>query len=708
MAITTNSAYASGTVSSVSGTTFTASGSTFASGDVGRCIYMLNGDAEGQTRKIVGYISGTVVTLDHAWDDSPIDGITEDEPSNGDTFFVSYFFDELDDGSNLIKHDQFCYELTSTWNASNTFVYDTNITFICNGANLNFSTSACLRLGDKTSDSFSSNGCNIFDTNSATFGWDSGDLGGDFQMYGGTFTGVNSSSFWRFQANGMVRFCDVTQFGRHGMRLTGAKSAIVNYKVVGNDATFSPFTVAGTFGQIRNISAYNCDACLYWQSGTPGGAATLKNVRAENLDEGYFQYRPLSDTKLTLEGVEVSEIEDAPKFGDYISGGPSAFEVDVKNNIAINAFNSSGTALTGHRIYIENEAGTEQENSTGDLEATAYLIRYFDMASGDSTGGVDWGTDGTSYTPMLVKIRKYGYQAFNTSWDGRSSLTTLNIFMVDDNVVVANEAIAGAYTGIAVNGSSETITISSDHTLQEIYDYIQWWSTQSANMQYVVPMTSADGNTFILAQNWDLICDGGDITSGTGKSLNFSGTGILQLNGNTANNVNVSSGDVHLESATDLTGMTIANDLRIDTGVNSTLNFTGINVGGNVWNDSASNTLTINAVTSNITAGDAGTGNGETNIVNAVIVTITCVDISGTPIENARVYLKTTADGVIYNDLTDVNGQISLSYNYTGDEALVESKARKGSSLPYFKSAPISGTITSNGLSATITMISDE
>jgi hypothetical protein len=76
------------------------------------------------------------------------------------------------------------------------------------------------------------------------------------------------------------------------------------------------------------------------------------------------------------------------------------------------------------------------------------------MASGDSTGGVDWDTDGTSYTPMVVKVRKYGYQPFLTSWDGRSSLTTLNIFMVDDNVVVANEATAGAYTGITVNGST--------------------------------------------------------------------------------------------------------------------------------------------------------------------------------------------------------------------------------------------------------------
>jgi hypothetical protein len=531
MALTTNSAYASGTVSSVSGTTFTASSSTFISGDVGRCIYMLNGDAEGQTRKIVGYTSATVVTIDHAWDDSPIDGITEDEPSNGDTFYVSYFFDELDDGSNLIKHDQFCYELTSTWNASSTFVYDTNLTFICNGANLNFSTSACLRFGDKTSDSFSSNGCNIFDTNSATYGWDSGSSGGDFQMYGGTFTGTNAGSFWRFQANGMVRFCDVTQFGPHGMRLTGAKSAVVNYKVAGNDATYSPFTVAGTFGQIRNISAYNCDACLYWQSGTPGGDATLKNVRAENLDEGYFQYRPLSDTTLTLEGVEVSEIEAAPKFGDYISGGPSAFEVVVKNNIAINAFNSSGTPLTGHRIYIENSIGTEQENSTGDLDATAYLIRYFDMASGDSTGGVDWDADGTSYTPMVVKVRKYGYQPFLTSWDGLSSLTTLNIFMFDDNVVVANETTAGAYTGITVNGSTETITVGENHTLQEIYDYCQWWSTQSANVQYDIPMTSVDGTNFALASGWDFVVSSTYTVTAEGQTLTLSGGGSFTISG---------------------------------------------------------------------------------------------------------------------------------------------------------------------------------
>jgi hypothetical protein len=268
------------------------------------------------------------------------------------------------------------------------------------------------------------------------------------------------------------------------------------------------------------------------------------------------------------------------------------------------------------------------------------------MARGDSTGGVDWDTDGTDYTPMVVKIRKYGYQPFLTSWDGRSSLTTLNIFMVDDNVVVANETTAGAYTGITVDGSTETITISADHTMQEIYDYVQWWSAQSTNVQYVVPMESADGNTFIIAEDWRLICNGGSITSGTGKTLAFSGTGYLQLDGETADNIAVNSGDVYLESATNLTGMTITDDLRIDTGANSTLTFDAMVISGNVWNDDASHTLTINATNgSSMTAGDPGVGNGQTNVINAVTLTITVTDINGAVIENARVLLEANTGG---------------------------------------------------------------
>jgi hypothetical protein len=715
MALTTNTAYASGTVSSVSGTTFTASSSTFVSGDVGRCIWMANGDARGQTRKIVGYTSGTVVTVDQAWDESPIDNITEDEPSNGDTFRVSWFLDELDDGTNLIKHDDQMYELTDTWNVSNAFVYDINKMLKLDGSDMNFATSACLRLGDKTEDRFSENGCTIFDTNTSLIAWDPGDSGGDFQMYGGVFWGSSANSFWRFQAGNMVRFCDVVQFGNHGMRLSGEKSAVMNYTIVGNEATFSPFTTASPFGEIRNINAFRSDACLYWQSGSPGGATTLRNVRAQDLQEAFFQYRPLSDTKLTLEGISVQEIEDAPIFGEYISGGPSAFEVDVKNNIAVNVFEAdTGNTLSGARSYLENDAGTGVLNDTGQIASTSILIRSFDVSSGASTSDLEWdAASGTGFTPMSLKVRKYGYVPFQTVWDGQNVLETFNVYLADDNVVVASEATAGAYTGITVNGSTETITITSDHTLQEIYDYCQWWSVQSGNVQYDVPLTSVDGNTFALPTNWSMILNGGSITSGTGKTLVFGGTGILQMDGETADNVTVAAGDVHLESATNLTGMTIADDLRIDTGANSTLSFTSMDVSGNVWNDDSSHTLTINATNSSLTAGDPGTGNGQTNIVSSVPVTITAVTTLGTPIENARVFLETTPGGVDIFDgsdgtsLTDSNGEVTTSYSGTTPVS-VTGRVRKSTSSPFYKTGVISGQITSSGFSATIVMVLDE
>jgi hypothetical protein len=193
-----------------------------------------------------------------------------------------------------------------------------------------------------------------------------------------------------------------------------------------------------------------------------------------------------------------------------------------------------------------------------------------------------------------------------------------------------------------------------------------------------------------------LICDGGDITSGTGKSLNFSGTGILQLDGNTADNVNVVSGDVHLESATNLSGMNISDDLRIDTGANSTLSFTNMDVGGNVWNDSASNTLTINASSSSLTAGDPGTGNGQTNIVTSVTITIDGL------ITGSRVRVERQSDGGLITQGVESSG--SYTDTYGGSTPLsVYVKVRLAGYIPI--KAP--ATITSTGLSFTAAQVVD-
>jgi len=150
------------------------------------------------------------------------------------------------------------------------------------------------------------------------------------------------------------------------------------------------------------------------------------------------------------------------------------------------------------------------------------------------------------------------------------------------------------------------------------------------------------------------------------------------------------------------------------------IDFTGYNASDG-QNDSTlyvartSGSVTINLVgcSGNISVKTAGAS--VDLVINPVTLTITVEDIStGLPIEGARVYVTADAGGsmsegeVIIDGVTDVNGQISDTQTYTSDQPIT-GRVRSASSSPYYKTAPIVGTVDSaNGLSLTIQMIRDE
>ena len=210
--------------------------------------------------------------------------------------------------------------------------------------------------------------------------------------------------------------------------------------------------------------------------------------------------------------------------------------------------------------------------------------------------------------------------------------------------------------------------------------------------------------------------DMGDITcnSAVTGDATFDNAGDVIMNGTADLDGSTITNDLYLNNATNLSNITVNGDLRIATGANSTLTFTNVTVAGSVFNDSASNTLTINATGGSMTAGDAGTGNGQTNIVNTVTLTVTAQDSSATGIENARVYLEAasggplTAGDEIINTLTNASGIVTDStFNYSSDQP-VTGVIRKGTSSPRYKQGVISGTITSTGFTTTVTLVSDE
>lgn len=90
--------------------------------------------------------------------------------------------------------------------------------------------------------------------------------------------------------------------------------------------------------------------------------------------------------------------------------------------------------------------------------------------------------------------------------------------------------------------------------------------------------------------------------------------------------------------------------------------------------------------------------------------------VTGANIQNVLVYLYAGAGGgiaegtpIINKVLTNSSGVASnSSFELIGTSQPVVGRARKGSGTPLYKTSPIAGTITSDGLDVTIFMISDE
>ena len=175
----------------------------------------------------------------------------------------------------------------------------------------------------------------------------------------------------------------------------------------------------------------------------------------------------------------------------------------------------------------------------------------------------------TPYFNYTFKVRKYGYKYLSrpASWSARSKEA---IVLDTNSYVVANESTAGAYTGITINGTAKTISISGARTIQELYDYSQWWTAQSTNITYDEPITTSNGIEFTLATGWTITpnelldCSGKKLSGGTiilsttgtinpcvgTTTLSFSTVGTYDLSGGeyswTVTLVNTSGGSVEV------------------------------------------------------------------------------------------------------------------------------------------------------------------
>jgi hypothetical protein len=376
-----------------------------------------------------------------------------------------------------------------------------------------------LQLGELDGDGYGINGCQVFMNNSFStsiinLGSTTGNNTGNIKFYGchikgtspnTTGIGINGVYFWRFYDDDTSQVCDIRdcQFEFNGGgRFHGTNSKLVRNKFINCKTSVSPFTTRNPFGEINDNQVFACSASYYWYP-LQSGSLTVSNAFGRDNDYAAIVSSVSSDTNQTLTFVDADF--DVFTFSWLGPGGANLRVREDYNYVPTILDQETQNPITSGRVYIENLAGTQVHNEAldGNGQVGELILRagQYRKATGNTR---------TDETPHTVKVRCYGYQyqEFPIDIDAR---TVTNLSEIINNFVVANESTAGAYTGIVVNGAAQTITVTADHSIQQVFDYCNWWAAQSANMQYDMPISTADGINFTLAAGWLITVTGSGV-----------------------------------------------------------------------------------------------------------------------------------------------------------------------------------------------------
>lgn len=420
----------------------------------------------------------------------------------------------------------------------------------------------------------------------------------------------------------------------------------------------------------------------YWNTKFPVPYSQIfkwqNNVGNGRIYEGYSVLIDMQDANGPLEGVKLY-LED--------NAGNPGWTVDK---------NGSNYFPVKQGILTTDSNGTVVNNNIGNGES-ALVIRSMWERSSESV------SSSTDYYPLKLNARKFGFVYTSKTVDYTERSIEQQGFLPNTGLTELSTTVVGAYTEL--------------ETANKLYNYDQYYLFLDANAA-TEEIYSISGNQIVI-DDLDLIHDAtaGSLyvrtaTEVTVKASTFLGgvsattatytarNGTLLLGGVFDCDVNYDSG-----ASTTITNVTCTGTFDFTIAGTYTVvgcNFTEIT-------NSSGGAVILNASNTSITT---NTGPNIT-INNTVFITADVSDINGSPIENARVFIKAAAGGPetvgteLVNALTDVNGQVSVPYNYTANQP-VTGWVRKASSAPFYKESPIAGTITASGFPTSPVMLLDQ
>jgi hypothetical protein len=285
-------------------------------------------------------------------------------------------------------------------------------------------------------------------------------------------------------------------------------------------------------------------------------------------------------------------------------------------------------------VYVIGKSGTQKtlSSTNGSTTTDKFLLRET-IYQGATTPSSDVYFSKNNNNTDLIDIYSFNYlyeivYQPNFELKGNLTKTTSLDHKLDANVTLSEAAaVAKLASSFSVNTVTNTITVTANSTLDDLYDVMKAWKTRNVQSQLEYPTigtqpVTANGDTLVTAMGI------------VGLEFLTAGPKFKKIQANATANGAFSNiaiiGNVIQDIPTDLSGVSISGTLTYNTNTNlsNTITNTGINTVVNI----GTGIVTINRVNSTI----VNYTDAEINFIDSTISVIGADTVSFHPTANDR------------------------------------------------------------------------
>jgi len=182
------------------------------------------------------------------------------------------------------------------------------------------------------------------------------------------------------------------------------------------------------------------------------------------------------------------------------------------------------------RVYLENTSVAQEFSVLTDVNGDIAQQKVLRRDQEHTAGLPKTPPDETVHNPFILKMLKYGKIPIIITGKNFGETALVEAYIIsDDAFATTAEATVEAYTGATVNGPAETITISVNRTLTEIYEFLKDWEADNPSEEDIPIMETNDGLNFTC--KYDFIINTGITVTATNQDLTITNSKTFTING---------------------------------------------------------------------------------------------------------------------------------------------------------------------------------